>query len=105
MQNTVANGGGFLVMRDHQHRLVEFAVGEAQHLKYCFRVSGVEVSCRFVGEDDRRAGNQGAGDGDALLLAAGEFGRPMIEAALDAEQIGEMVEIGGIERFGRSAIS
>ena len=33
----------------------------------------VEVAGWLVGHDDRRVGGEGAGDGDALLLAAGEF--------------------------------
>ena len=35
----------------------------------------VEVAGRLVGEDERGVGDEGAGDGDALLLAAGELGR------------------------------
>jgi len=34
---------------------------------------GVEVSGGLVGEDDGGVIDQGAGDGDALALAAGEF--------------------------------
>ena len=105
VQNAVADGGGFLVVRNHQHCLLEFAVGEAQHLEHRFGVLGVEVAGGFVGQDDRRTGDQRAGDRDALLFAAGEFGRPVIEAALDAEQVGEMIQIGRIERFRRSAMS
>src|SRR5437773_656336 len=33
----------------------------------------VEVAGWFVGEEDRRAKGKGAGEGDALLLAAGEL--------------------------------
>ncbi len=34
---------------------------------------GVEIARRFVGEDDFGVGDDGAGDGDALLLTAGEL--------------------------------
>ena len=34
---------------------------------------GVEIAGGFVGEDDFGVGDDGAGDGDALLLAAGEL--------------------------------
>ena len=44
----------------------------------------VEVAGRLVGQDDAHAGGEGAGDGDALLLAAGKLARivpqPMAEA-------------------------
>lgn len=33
----------------------------------------VEVAGGFVGDDERRVGDEGAGDGDALFLAAGEL--------------------------------
>ncbi len=45
----------------------------------------VEVAGRFVGEQDERAGDDGAGDGDALLLAAGEFGRRVVLPAGQAD--------------------
>ena len=100
MQSAVADAGGFFIVGDHQNRLLQFAIGEAQHLEHCFGVSGVEVTGGLVGEDDRRAGDQRAGDGDALLLTAGELRRPVIEAVLDAEQLGEMLQLGWIERLG-----
>ena len=40
----------------------------------------VEVAGRLVGEDDGRPRGQGAGDGDALLLAAGELRRAVAGA-------------------------
>ena len=33
----------------------------------------VEVACGFVGEEDLGLGDEGAGEGDALLLATGEL--------------------------------
>src|SRR5574343_1230283 len=41
----------------------------------------IERAGRFVGQDHRRSVDQGAGDGDALLLAAGQFARTMPHAA------------------------
>ena len=40
----------------------------------------VEVAGGLVGDDERRVGDDGAGDGDALLLAAGEFERIVLHA-------------------------
>ena len=50
------------VLRDAVERVLDVALGVA-----------VERRSRFVEEEDRRAFEDGAGDGDALLLAAGEF--------------------------------
>ncbi len=49
-------------------------VGDALELvEYLPPGFAVEVTRRFVGENDLRAVDERAGDGDALLLAAGEF--------------------------------
>ena len=48
-------------------------------------VVGVEVSGGFVGEDDVGVVCEGAGDGDALLFASGEFGRQVVEAVGEAD--------------------
>src|SRR5262245_28340458 len=48
---------------------------------------GVEVAGRLVGEDDRRPGQDSAGDRDALALAARELGRGMTEAVREADAL------------------
>ena len=45
----------------------------------------VEVARRFVGPDDGGLADQGAGDGDSLLLTAGQFGGPVPVAAVEAD--------------------
>ena len=50
----------------------------------------VEVGRGFVGEDDGRVVGQGAGDGDALLLASGQLSRQVVEAVAQADD-GEQV--------------
>ena len=52
----------------------------------------VEVAGRLVGEDDLRAARQRAGDGDALLLAAGELGRAVLEPVAEADGVDDVVE-------------
>ena len=47
----------------------------------------VEVAGRLVGEDERRLGDERPGDGDALLLAAGQLGRLVVEAVAQAEPL------------------
>ena len=44
-----------------------------EHLKDGVGVFGVEVSGGLVGEDDGGPVDEGAGDGDTLLLATGEL--------------------------------
>src|SRR4051794_26248697 len=55
---------------------------------------GVQVSGRLVGEDDVRPTGQRAGDGDALLLTAGQLGGPVVESVVDAEGGGDLVDPG-----------
>ena len=56
----------------------------------------VEVAGRLVGEEQRRLVHQRAGDGDALLLAAGELARQVVLAVGQAD--------GGERRQGAAAL-
>ena len=47
----------------------------------------VEVAGRLVGEDQRGFGDERAGDGDALLLAAGQLGRLVVEPVAQPEAL------------------
>ncbi len=47
----------------------------------------VEVAGRLVGEKEPRPVGEGAGDGGALLLAAGKLRRTMIDAFGNAERV------------------
>ena len=47
----------------------------------------VEVAGRLVGEDERRLGDERAGDRDALLLAARQLGRLVVEPVAEAEPL------------------
>ena len=53
---------------------------------------GVEVAGRLVGEDQLGVADQGAGDGDALLLAARELARPVLGAVGDADLVHHRVD-------------
>ncbi len=48
---------------------------------------GVQRAGRLVGQDDIRPVDQGAGDGDALLLAAGEFVGAVVGAVAQADAL------------------
>ena len=50
----------------------------------------VEVAGRLVGEQHRRLADQRAGDGDALLLAAGELRRTVVETVGEADGVDEL---------------
>ena len=79
-------------MRDYDHRLPQVVDGGAQDLQHLARRVGVEVAGRFVAEDDLGPADEGACAGDALLLPAGQFGRPVRQAPGDAQARGDGVE-------------
>ncbi len=58
-----------------------------QQLHHRLAVAGVEVAGRLVGEQDARAAGEGAGDGNALLLAAGKLVRQMPAAVAHADPL------------------
>ncbi len=60
---------------------------------------GVEVAGRFVGQDDGGPVDQGAGDGDALALTAGELVGLVVHACFQAD-VGEDF-FGALDAFGR----
>ena len=49
----------------------------------------VELGERLVHQQDPWRGEQGAGDGDVLALAAGKQGRHAFEEVADTEQFGD----------------
>ena len=57
-------------------------------------VGGVEVAGGLVGEDDGRAQDEGAGEGDALLFAAGELDRVVVHAVGEADAGEELLGAG-----------
>src|SRR5690242_8567595 len=62
------------VVRDHADgRAIVVKLAEEVHDRLA--VLRVEVARRLVGEEDERIADEGAGDGDALLLAAGKLHR------------------------------
>ena len=59
------------------------------------RGAGVQVAGGFVGQQHRRRIDQGAGDGDALLLAAGKLAGRVAFAVRQAEQLQRLAGQGG----------
>ena len=63
---------------DHQHRpLVTLQVHQEPSNRQ--RVAAVQVARGFVGQNQLRLADQGAGHADALALSAGQFRRAMFE--------------------------
>ena len=54
--------------------------------------AGVEVGERLVEQEDARVADDGAADGDALALAAGEL------LGLAVEEVGDLQDAGGVLR-------
>ena len=52
----------------------------------------VEVAGGFIRDDDGGAAHEGAGDGDALLLAAGHLGGAVTQSIRDAQGGDDEVE-------------
>jgi hypothetical protein len=85
---------GLGVVRDHEDGLAQPLVQVAQNLEHGFGVLGVEVAGGLVGQQNGRVVDDGARDGHALLLAAGERVGLVIQPAGDAEQAQHLVELG-----------
>jgi hypothetical protein len=68
------------IVRDHEHGLPALFDQLSQERHDAFTLNAVQVARRLVGQNEKRLDHQGAGDGHALLLAAGEFVRAMLPA-------------------------
>ena len=76
------------VVGDDEQRLALFAHERQQQVDDgAGRTRAVEVARGFVGEDDGRVVDERAGDGDALLLAAGKFERQVVQAFAQADLV------------------
>ena len=82
-------------MGDHQNGLADALVQVAQNFQDSVRILRVEIAGGFVRQQQSRLIDQRAGDGNALLFAAGESARFVLEPILDAEQFQRLFEIGG----------
>ena len=80
MEDAGGDGGAVGVVGDHDDGLAEFLVEPLEEFQDFFGAGRVEVSGVFVVEDDVGVGDDGAGDGDALFLAAGELAGEVVEA-------------------------
>src|SRR6266481_5663858 len=92
VDDAVAHLRCFRVVRDHEHRLSELLVGITQHLQDDFGILRVQVAGRLVSQDNRRLIDQRSRQRHALLLAAGKFGRPVVETPGNSQHLGHFAK-------------
>ena len=79
--------GRVRIVRDHDDRLAVLAVERLQQVEDLVARLAIEVAGRLVAEQQRRVGDDGAGDADALLLAARELPRVVLRAVGEADHL------------------
>src|SRR5579863_2356615 len=95
----------FGIVRDHDDGLTQILVELTKHLKNDFGILGVEIAGRLVGEENFGFVDDGAGDGNALLLAAGEFGRFVVHTTGETEHLGDDIEAVRIKAVAMNELS
>src|SRR5207302_10550738 len=73
------------IVSDHDDGLFEFAVESLQEIKNFPCAAGIEIAGGLVRHQDSRVGDEGASDGHALLLPAGELPGIMRRAIIQAD--------------------
>ena len=87
MDDGAGIGGHVGLVGDHQDGDAEVAVEVGQQVHDLERGLAVEIAGRLVGEQHVGVGDDRAGDGDALLLAAGKLGRRMVPPVPEADLV------------------
>ena len=80
------------IVRDHHGRLAVARDAVPEQLQDLAAGRRVEVARRLVREDDARLRDERAGDRDALLLAAGELGRPVRPPVAEADPVDQLLD-------------
>ncbi len=82
-------------MGDHDDGHAELRSEFAEEREDGFAGGGIEIAGGLVGEKNFRAIDEGAGDGDALLFATGEFRGAVAEAVREANALEGFADAGG----------
>src|SRR3546814_1296484 len=82
MDDGVSECRHFLLMGNHQYRNAIGAIEVREQFHDLYGSFGVEIACGFVRKQHVGIGDNSPRDGDALLLAAGQFGGCMIPPIL-----------------------
>src|SRR5205823_14807488 len=91
-EDAVGERGRVRVVRDHHGRLAELVDRGAQEAQDFVTGVRVEVAGRLVGEEHTRPREKRPGDGYALLLSAGQLGRPVLAPVGDADRLKKLLE-------------
>ena len=75
------------IVRDHDDRLVKLAIEPLHQIEDLACRLGVEITRRFVRDDQRRVSGDGASNRDSLLLATGELARVVMRAVAQADDL------------------
>src|SRR5579862_4225064 len=105
VEHAITVSSGFGIVGDHDDGLTEIFVQLPENFKNGVGTTSIEIAGGLISKDDFRLVDEGAGDGHALLLAAGEFRGLVIEASGDAEELGEDVEAVRIEAVTVNVLS
>ena len=105
-QGDLAPGeAGHLGIVRHHDDGVAVAVQVGEEARDDLLVGGVEIPGRFIGQKDRRVIDEGAGDADALLLAARELRGKMLGAGSEADALQRLAGLAvvrhGVEVLGQ----
>ena len=87
MQRPLGALGRVRIVRHHDDRLAVLAVERLQQVEDLVAGLAVEIARRLVAEQQRRVGDDGARDADALFLAARELARIVLRAVGQADDL------------------
>ncbi len=79
--------GGVRIVGDHHDRLAVIAVERLQQIEDLVAGLAIEIAGRLVAEQQRRIGDDGARDADALLLSARQLTRVVVRAIGEADDL------------------
>src|ERR1700741_3910072 len=105
VNDAIEVNGGLGILGDHDDSLAEILVEATEHFEDDFGIFRVEVAGGFIGEKDFRFVDDGAGNGDALLFAAGHFGWAVMEASFETKHFGDNVKAVRIETITVNVLS
>ncbi len=101
VDDAVGHAGDIGVVGDDGGGGAEFAIDAIDGFEDEDAGFGVKSAGRLVAEQDAGALGDGAGNGDTLLLAAGELGREMVHAGGEADEVEGFFGLhGGLRDFG-----
>ena len=90
MRNTISESEDARVVRDDNERPVMFLTRAAEHFHYSGTSIVVEVAGRFVANDQLRVMDQGARDGNPLLLTTTQLIRQSICARTETDRFQDL---------------